>query len=233
MFLAQPAVFLAAIPLSLAVIRITRVSDRDRTTLLLLTQTVDIPRLLLATLVEYGPLLSLFFILVVYIGLNRPTSALRIHPAVHALGPVLAVLIVASALLASIQDLILIAVYVALYSLFEFIDVRRERKTGVTGRRQDLTAVGFLILQIFIFIPNSVWLPAENIQVKTKPSVVGYILREDDRTTVVLVEGTRRVTTISTPEVLSREPCRLPGLQSRPLVSYIGRGGHPEAPACP
>ncbi|RGC70302.1 hypothetical protein C5N14_07750 [Micromonospora sp. MW-13] len=227
------ALSLSAIPVLLVFLRVGRVAGFEPTTLIMLIETVDVFRLALTTLIQWGPPLILMAIGLSFVSMSRleapqASDNVRINTAVRhlfATGLLLCILTTSPTMLAAVAAFVLINALTE--RIWKFID-RRRRRPPIYA---DLGAIYFTLAALLLLAPNSMWLPAENIHTAGSSAVTGYVLKENDDRTTVLVDSDRRIIVIPSDSITTREPCRLDPT-TKPLAAYIG-GATASVPQCP
>ncbi|MEX2251475.1 MAG: hypothetical protein WD895_05325 [Acidimicrobiia bacterium] len=95
--------------------------------------------------------------------------------------------------------------------LFQFLDERREKKTGFSAApiENAMAYVWGLVLSVFV-LGGTVWLPPEVIEIDSSRPVVGYVLSADAQWTSILTEAGRIVIVRESESVVGRTICAFP-----------------------
>jgi hypothetical protein len=228
---AQLSVILTLIPILIVFFRVARVSGFEPSVLATLVQTVDVFRLTLVTAMEWGPPLILLATGLAIVSLRRAQTR-RAQDIPIGTANALATVLILCILTCSPQLLAIIAILIAVdYILGRgFLLLRRGKEPD--RARVDFSTMIFILVVLFVIAPNTVWLPAQKIELRKSQFVVGYVLDEDDERTVILTEKDRMIRTLSTNDVVSKEPCRLKIL-TRPLLAYVVGGPTATVARCP
>lgn len=224
----HPGLIFAFIPIGLAIIRVIRVSGMQSPNLYILIETLDVTKLLISTLTEYGPPLIFYSYIIFLMKYYRIPKENRDSPWLKGVWLTLPAASILLLILTPIHWLLALLAISIFYWIFEFIDHKRKKREAA---RSDLSSLATLMFIFFLISPNTVWLTPREVELKDGETHIGYILQSNNRETVIMTEEERRVTTIKTNSIESATPCSL-GKKSPPLATYIYSGNVPKTVEC-
>lgn len=211
------ALFIAVSPLIAAAVRIWLYSGGDVSIFLLLLRTLDIPVVLMATLVIMIPtaiVVMLWVILTDWKARDYIANWIEQHRwAILLLPLVLFVLIYTAGplLLLSLLMIILSTVFYVAIGRFwpwgkkHITDIVIAKRGDHYGPDSIVTIVGLLI--IFLIIPHNMWLPLERVKINPDKQYHAYVLESNAEWTTLLTPE-KSVLIVPTHSVKARELCR-------------------------
>lgn len=194
------ALFVAAVPIGLALVRVALLSNFDVTTAKAVLQSLSPVEVILGTLVDVGPYL-LFAAGVVLLGVGLRKRARGLYSLCVIAGGLLSLTVV-------LNSQMWIAAVLVVTTLLALALYLVERPTP----RQ--STVGFLFVLLIAapvltawLVGASSWLPEERITVEGRVPVTGFVLDAGFHWTTVLVPSDDRVLHLRTDEVRTRTLC--------------------------
>ena len=223
----------AAVPILLSLVRVFAVAGGDRATLVTLLSTLDVKALLLGTFSWMFPSVVGVVAAILWVRwLQQKTWGPAASVAGEAVPPWSALLAASVALvlfaLAPVNDLVNLVICLAGVVFFRKPERNRLGRVLLIGG-------AFLVLIVgpVVFRAANMWLPAEQIVVKGRPVLVGYVLSVNNLDVTVLDAATSTVHRLGPDDVESRAICRLNlGWESASLVSYLNGQTRPRTPVC-
>jgi hypothetical protein len=194
------ALFVAVVPIGLALVRVALLSEFDATTAKAVLQSLSPVEVILGTLADVGPYL-LFAAGVVLLGAGLRKRARGVYSLCVIAGGLLSLAV----LLNSQMWVAAVLVVTTLVALAIYLVER-------PGPRQ--STVGFLFVLLVAapvltawLVGASSWLPEERITVEGRAPVTGFVLDAGFHWTTVLVPSDDRVLHLRTDEVRTRTLC--------------------------
>lgn len=209
---------------------------------LFLLSHADKTSLLLGTFLPLIPMLSLFFVLVLFQSARAGNAATKTSLLFHVFG--LVFLLALTIFLESIVSLGS-ALGLAVFSLDidwagikarifrrpQMSDSRVRRVFKPDGAQTVLLMVLFISLLV-PFIPHQqFWLPPEDVTTNDGHTYPGIVVSTDSRFTYMLTKDFSPMV-IDTASIKSMTPCRLDKIDDRPLRTYLPRQSHQVLPRC-
>ncbi|TPX05551.1 hypothetical protein FJ656_05920 [Schumannella luteola] len=204
------ALLIAIVPLAAAAVRIWMYSGGDTSLFLVLLRTLDIPAVLVGTMVSLVPALVGVAVVVLVTDSKARVRALRTiarHPGATSIAVPIAALVL---LYTTSWTLLLglLALAAALLGLaFGWRAAKRRWPRIAEGRAGPDSMATVMAVVIGVLIsPKNMWLPIEQIELADSPSVVAYVLQADSDWTTLLTDE-RAVAIVPSSLVLSRTIC--------------------------
>jgi hypothetical protein len=222
----------SVVPILLSGMRIFAVADGDRATLVTLLSTLDVAAVLLGTFAwllptAFGVAAAVCWIR--WLQLSSASPPLAGHRGVM-LWLAIPVTVVALILFAfaPVNDLLYLLLCGLAVGYF-----RRPERNRIAQAVILVAAFLAVMLGPVVFRAANMWLPAERIQLRDQPAVVGYVLAADPQYATVLQAADSAVRILRLDQVESRTICSInPGLESASTVRYLTGSASRRTPPC-
>lgn len=220
------------IPVLLSGVRIFAVANGDRATLVTLISTLDVKAVLLGTFAWLLPTAFGVAAAVCWIRWLQLSAVSTPHVGRRGVTLWLAVCLTVVALIlfafAPLNDLIYLLLCTLAVGYFRKPQRNRIGQAVILG-----CAFLVLVLAPVVFRAANMWLPAETIEIRDQPAVVGYVLAADPQYATVLQAAGSTVRILRLDQVESRTICTLNrGLESASTVRYLTGSAGNRTPAC-
>jgi hypothetical protein len=199
---------LTALPFLIAAARVVLFAGGDQALLTTLLQTINVPAIILGSVVPAGLLILMF---AAYLAIADPkvwpamVALARRSPAVavYVLPPLLIVIVAMS----SYDAALAIAAGLGLAGLARLLWTRWSRKRGKTWRGWVEDSTAFTVfLVVGLLTAGPMWLPSESVTTSDGAARMGYVLSADGEWTTVLTND-RVVLRLASSDVVAREVC--------------------------
>lgn len=234
------ALFIAVVPIVAAAVRIWLFSGGDVPVFLTLLRTIDIPAVLIGTIVLMIPgliTLALAILLTDWKMRDRAKAWLNNRRWLTPLAPVVIFVLLYTVSWAFVISLVGIGLMVAAYVLIRrfwpwgkkhIADVVVARRGDENGPVSLVTFVGVLIA--FLIMPTSTWLPLERIDVNNSESRTAYVLESTGEWTTLLTLR-HKIEVHPTNQIKNRAVCRAEANGSLATLMYRTNDRN-DAPDC-
>ncbi|MFE6446221.1 hypothetical protein [Nocardiopsis dassonvillei] len=219
---------LAFIPIALAVIRVMRASGMQSPNLQILIETLDVTKLLIFTLSEYGPIVIFYFYLFFLVKYYRTPPEKRSTAWTRALWKTLPTISVVLIFLIPPVGIAVLLGTAFFYWLLEYIAHRRKKPESA---RADLSSVATSLFVLLIISPDTIWITPREIETKNGDTEIGYILRTDNKEFTVMTEEAREIIVIPADSIEKTTPCSL-SKRTPPIATYIFSDRMPKTNEC-
>lgn len=218
----------ALVPIAVAAARIAVFSGGEPALLAALVQSIDVPAVVLSSIVPAAGLMTGFFAFVTIANAEVSPHVLRaVRSASGFANAVVAFTLILIVYLSSLDQLAAIAAMIALGILYRLVSDRIDKKRG-RSIPADVPAIvaGFAFTVLFTAAP---WMPTEAVQLEDDTIQVAYVVSSGSGWTTLVDAETKQVSRIDDDDVIARTVCSEP--RPRSLARVMGSVGSP--PPCP
>lgn len=218
----------ALVPIAVAAARIAVFSGGEPALLATLVQSIDVPAIVLSSIVPAAGFMVGFFTFVTIANSELSPHVLRaVRSASGPANAVFAFTLILVVYLSSLSQLVAIAAMVALGIVYRLTSDRIDKKRG-SSVSADVPAVvaSFMFTVLFTAAP---WMPTEAVQLEDNTIQVAYVVSAGNGWTTLVDAETKLVSRIDDDDVLARTVCSKP--RPRSLAQVMGNVEPP--PRCP
>lgn len=202
-------VLLAAAPVVVAASRVIGFSRGDQALLTTLLQTLDVPAVLIGSLM---PTATTLLGILAYLAIGDPGLSQALLRGWRSLSvPATAAVFLAVCLLVSVSDLRALGATIALLAIAGLLRALLSRRARSEGRSWlgfggDSMAVAAALL-VPLLLNGSMWLPSESVRLADGTQVRVYVLAVETDWTTMLRAKDRKIVRLPSAEVIGREVC--------------------------
>lgn len=236
----ESALVIALVPMIASAIRIWMLSGGDKTLFFVLLRGLNIPALLIGTVVSMLPTVLIigFWVMITDKQARSELNlwANRLPASNHIFIPLLALIVLFTTTLSTALTLAgMAAFFTAVHFIRRGYFKRKARKNSVgtdvrkPSRSPDFLPSFVVVIFMFLLLPSNIWLPAEQLTTSSNGEINGYVLESDITWTTVLTTD-RHLVTLATPQILTRSVCA--DSEPRTLANLYQKGGIKGGPQC-